>query len=176
MAHLISYRELAIWTQNDVDAVSEDEFAQEVVDKVSGLVRFLAGQPGWEPETLPYDAKLVALVVAKRSYANPDQEVSSGVGPINSRVLDVAAMLLDLTDSERKTLTKYNPDGDPSGDGGGLWIQRTTTPAQTRLDEVLYVGDNMQINLNSTNAAPEWMIPFFSPGDPGSPALYPEDD
>ena len=84
MAHLITFAELATWTQNDVAEVTADPFAQEVLDKVSGLVRFLAGQPEWEIGSTPFDARLVALVVAKRTYANPDQEVSSGVGPINS--------------------------------------------------------------------------------------------
>lgn len=175
MAHLITFRELATWTQNDVDAVTADPFAEEVLDKVSGLVRFVSGHPEWEPETVPFDARLVALVVAKRSYANPDQEVASGVGPISGRVLDVAAMLLDLTDTERATLILYNANGDPSAAGGGLWIQRVTSPPEVLLETVLYVGDNQQINLETTNAAPEWMIPMFNPGDPGDPNNYPDE-
>lgn len=170
MAHLISFAELATWTQNDVAEVTADPFAEEVLDKVSGLVRFLAGQPDWELATAPFDARLVALVVAKRTYANPDQEVASGVGPISSRVLDVAALLLDLTDTERATLTKYNLDGDPNA-GGGLYLISIGSPAKVILDTVLYVGDDQQINLGDEL---EWMIPMFSPGDPGDPNLYPE--
>jgi len=171
MAHLISFAELATWTQNDVAEVTADPFAEEVLDKVSGLVRFLAGQPEWEIATTPFDARLVALVVAKRTYANPDQEVATGVGPISSRVLDVAALLLDLTDTERATLTKYNADGDPDVGGGGLYLISMTAPAQVELATVLYVGDDQQINLGDEL---EWMIPMFSPGDPGDPNLYPE--
>lgn len=172
MAHLITFAELATWTQNDVDKVTADPFAEEVLDKVSGLVRFLAGQPDWEIANTPFDARLVALVVAKRCYANPDQEVSSGVGPINARVLDVAALLLDLTDTERATLTKYNLTGDPDAAPGGLYLISMTAPPQTILDTVLYVGDDQQINLGDEL---EWMIPFFNPGDPGDPNLYPEE-
>jgi len=175
MAHLISFRELALWTQNDVEEVVEDPFAEEVLSKVDMLVRGMSTQLAWEPETIPFDAKLVALVIAKRSYGNPDQEVSSGVGPINGRVLDVAAMLLELTESERSTLEKYDPAGGSAG-GGGLWIQRMTSPPETILEQVLYVPDNMQVNLNSTNAAPSWDIPMFSPGDPGDPNNYPEEE
>lgn len=171
MAHLVTVAELATWTQNDPIEVAADPFAEEVLDKVSGLVRFLSGHPEWEIIDTPFDARLVALVVAKRSYSNPDQEVSSNVGPLGSRVLDVAAMLFELTDSERGSLTKYNPDGDPDDVGGGLWVQRTTTPPETRLDVVLYVGDDQQINLGDTE---EWMIPMFSPNDPGDPNLYVE--
>lgn len=171
MAHLITFAELATWTQSDVDEVTADPFAEEVLDKVSGLVRFLSGQPDWEPETTPFDARLVALVVAKRSYANPDQEKASSVGPIHGTVLDVAAMLLDLTDTERATLTKYNTDGDPNAAPSGLHLISMTAPAQVELATVLYVGDDQQINLGAER---EWMIPLFNPGDPGDPNLYPE--
>lgn len=167
MADLITVSELATWTQNDPTKVAEDPYAIEVLDKVSGLVRFLAGHPEWEIATTPFDARLVALMVAKRAYANPDQEVSSNVGPIGSRVLDVAALLLDLTETERATLTGYNPDGDPSGAAGGLWVFHTTVGPEVTTEAVLYVGDDQQINLDSTNAAPEWMIPMFNPDDPG---------
>lgn len=167
MAALITTAELATWTQNDPAEVAEDPYALEVLEKVSGLVRFIAGQPEWELATTPFDARLVALMVAKRSYANPDQEVSSNVGPIGSRVLDVAALLLELTESERATLVKYNADGDPSAASSGLWVLHTTVGPEVKVEEVLYVGDDQQINLHTTNAAPEWMIPMFSPGDPG---------
>lgn len=172
MADLVTTAELATWTQNDPTQVAADPYALEVLDKVSGLVRFLAGQPEWELATTPFDARLVALMVAKRAYANPDQEVSSNVGPIGSRVLDVAALLLGLTETERTTLTKYNVDGDPDAQGAGLWIQRTTVPEQNLLEVVLYVGDDQQINLGDER---EWMIPLFNPLDPGDPNLYPEE-
>lgn len=164
MANLITFSELATWTQSDVDAVTVDPFAIEVLDKVSGLIRFLSGHPEWELADTPFDARLVALVVAKRTYGNPDQEVASNVGPIGGRVLDVAAMLMDLTETERTTLTKYNPTGDPNGNQTGLYIISTSPGPATNLDSVLYVGDDQQVNLGTEL---EWMIPMFNEDDPG---------
>jgi hypothetical protein len=178
MADLVTFTELATWTQNDASEVAADPLAIEVLDKVSGLVRFLGGHDDWEIDgvgeaKVPYDARLVALMVAKRAYENPGQVVQSGsIGPIGGdRVLDVAAMLLDLSETERATLTKYNATGDPDQPTTGLWVMRTTVQEDASGDAVLYVGDNMQVNLGDER---EWMIPMFSPGDPGDPALYPE--
>ena len=168
MATLISFAELATWTQNDPADVAADPFAAEVLDKVSGLVRFLTGHPEYEPSNAPFDVTMVALQVAKRTYANPDQEVATGVGPISSRVLDAAAMLTELTESERRTLTKYNPAGDPDNPPvGGLWVQPTKRHDYEALKPVtLYVDDDQQINLGDERP---WSIPMFSPGDPGDP-------
>lgn len=177
---LITAAELATWTQNDVDEVTVDPFAIEVMDKVSQMAKFFGGHTGatyeadgvtlapeWTYVTAPFDVKMVVLQVAKRCYANPDQEVASGVGPISSRVLDAAALLLELTDSERATLTKYNAAGDPDGsrEGGQIFVQPTTRSSTADLVEpILYVPDD---------SLSDWYIPMFNPGDPGDPNLYP---
>ena len=166
MGNLITDQELATWTQREVSEVAQDPFAREVLDKVSGLVRFLAGQPTWELQTTPFDARLVALMVAKRTYENPTQEVQSNVGPIGSRVLDVAAMLLELTESERSTLTKYNLAGDPNEKSTGLWVQRIGIPEEQVVPTPYFVPDD---------SYSDWYIPMFSPLDPGDPNLYTED-
>src|SRR5690242_20700393 len=132
MADLITPRELALWTGNTEADVVADPFAAEVMEKVSEMVRFLGGHPEWvlDPgvNQVPYDVRLLVLVVAKRCYENPGQVVQEGsVGPIGGdRVLDVAAMLFDLSETERATLTKYNPAGDPDAAGEGVWVLRTT--------------------------------------------------
>lgn len=157
MANLISSRELALWTQSDEARVSEDPWAGEVISKVSQLVQFLAGQPTWTLTTAPFDARMVALQIAKRTYQNPDQEVSSNTGPIGSRVLDVAALLMELTPTERLTLTKYNVNGDPNSAGEGIWVMGTTRgPVET--NTVLFVPDD---------SLSDWYIPMFHPEDPG---------
>lgn len=169
---LISAAELALWTQNEPADVAVDAFAGEVMDKVSELVRFLAGQPTWTMGSCPFDARMVALMVAKRCYENPAQEVSSNVGPIGARVLDVAAMLTELTDAERSTLTRYNTDGDPAGTDG-IWVMRGVTDTAQLIEPVLYVPDDQQVNLELSNDPRSWDIPMFSPGDPGDPNNYP---
>lgn len=171
MADLITARELALWTGNTEAEVTADDFAAEVMEKVSDLARFLGGHPEWTLDVgvdqVPYDVRLLVLVVAKRCYENPAQVVQEGsVGPIGGdRVLDVAAMLFDLSETERATLTKYNPTGDPDTGAAGLWVLTTGTRAETQADAVLYVPDD---------SLSDWYIPMFSPGDPGDPNLYPD--
>lgn len=169
MAALLSTEKLALWTQNEPADVAADPFAAEVIDVVSQLAQFLGGHPDWSltpgVNYAPFDVQLVVLQVAKRTYGNPDQEVATGVGPISSRVLDVAALLTDLTETERAVLTKYNPTGDPDG-GGGLWVLQTARdPASLMPEATLFVPDD---------SLSDWYIPMFSDGDPGDPALYVE--
>lgn len=168
MADLITTQVLATWTQNDPAEVAADPFALEVVDKVSRLAQFLGGHPEWTltgTTAAPFDVQMVVLQVAKRTYANPDQEVSTTVGPLGSRVLDTAALLTDLTETERRTLVKYNVNGDPDS-SGSIWVLETgRDPINTQPDPVLYVPDD---------SLSDWYTPMFSPGDPGDPALYVE--
>lgn len=162
---LITAEELALWTQSETDEVEADPFATEVMEKVSEMARFFGGHADWTRNNAPFDVKMVVLQVCKRTYSNPDQEVQTSTGPISSRVLQVAALLLALTPTEKATLTKYNPDGDPDA-GGGLWILRPTPEPGTSLsDVVLFVPDD---------SLSDWYIPMFSTLDPGDPDLYPE--
>lgn len=194
MADLLTTNELALWTQREPTVVESDPFAAEVIDKVSQLACFLGGHDGthfladgvtvipeWNnvegnADRAPFDVRMVVLQVAKRCYSNPDQVVAEGgVGPIGGdRVLDAAALLLSLTDSERSTLTKYNDDGDPDG-ADDLWTLRINRDADagTAGSPVLYVSDDQQVGMDSTQSAyPSWDIPLFNPGDPGDPNLY----
>lgn len=178
MADLLTKQKLALWTQNDVAAVENDPFAAEVIDVVSQMAQFLSGHPEWTlvpgATYAPFDVQLVVLQVCKRAYGNPDQEVATGVGPISSRVLDVAALLLELTPTERETLVRYNPNGDPAGADGGFWVLHTTQGDETLLLETrLFIDDDEQINMTIDESAyPSWSIPMFSPGDPGDPNNY----
>lgn len=196
MADLLTPRELALWTSSTVGKseaeVTADPFATEVIDKVSQMAGFLGGHDGtktdaagdvipeWtlEPgDTLaPFDVRMVVLQVCKRAYENPKQVVQEGnVGPIGGdRVLDVAALLLDLTDSEREILTRYNYDGDPSPEGSEVFVMETTRGDETTVIAArLYVSDDQQINMTEDQSAyPSWDIPMFSPGDPGDPNNY----
>lgn len=193
MADLLTPRELALWTSSTVGKseaeVTADPFAAEVIDKVSQYAAFLAGRDGtqldaegvlipeWnltpgDPNLAPFDVRMVVLQVCKRAYENPKQIVQEGgVGPIGGdRVLDVAALLMSLTESEQRTLTKYNLEGDPTGEGPELFTIRTTRGDETTaLAVTLYMGDDGQVNLETSADPREWMIPMFGPGDPGDP-------
>lgn len=195
MANLLTIDTLAKWTQSDIGEVAADPFATDLIEKVSDLACFIGGHDGTKldsegdviPEwTLtgddkaPIDVLMVVLQVCKRSYENPGQVLQEGsVGPLGGdRVADVQALFMDFTDSERRTLAKYNPDGDPTPEDGQGQV---FTIATTRTDEAiqsqsspLYVGDNQQINLASSPDPREWKIPLFNPGDPGDDANYDE--
>lgn len=195
MADLLTTATLAKWTQSDPTEVAADPFAIDLIDKVSQLICFIGGHDGtkddpastltppakipeWTLETgpghAPIDVQMVALQVIKRSYENPGRVVQEGsIGPIGgNRVDDVQALFMDFTESERATLARYNPYGDPLGPGDGvgdvftLSIDRGTPLLTT--EEILYVGDDQQVNLGPEDSAyPEWKIPMFNPGDPG---------
>ncbi len=182
MADLLTKNELAIWTGNDVGEVAADPFARETIEKVSEMVCFLGGHPDWTLEAgddqAPVDVRMVVLQVCKRTYENPRQVVQEGnIGPLGGdRVLDVAAMLMELTDYERDTITKYNEDGDITG-AANVFTITTTTAGSTTLQQTspLYVGDNLQVGLADSDDPREWKIPLFNPGDPGDDANYDED-
>lgn len=195
MADLLTTQTLARWTQSDETEVASDPFAVDLIDKVSQLICFIGGHDGtrfdaigdllpeWDleigPTQAPIDVQMVALQVIKRSYENPGQVLQAGsVGPLGGdRVADVQALFMDFTDAERKTISKYNPDGDPQGDEGGQIFTLATTRGD---DDMLldptfgYVSDNQQVGLAESADPRPWMIPLFNPGDPGDPANYDE--
>lgn len=181
MANLLTTETLARWTQEDPAEVAADPFALDLIDKLSQLICWLGGHPDWTLEPgenrVPIDVEMVMLQVAKRSYENPGQVLQEGnVGPIGGdRVADVQALFMDFTETERATITKYNPAGDPdAGSNAGELFVITTTRGDDLLPQTspLYVGDNQQINLETSADPREWKIPLFNPGDPGDDANY----
>lgn len=194
MAALLTTDTLAKWTQEDPVEVAADPFAIDLIDKLSALVCFIGGHDGtkldadgvvipeWTldlgPTQAPIDVQMVMLQVAKRSYENPGQAIQEGnVGPLGGdRVADIQALFMDFSDSERRTIAKYNPDGDPTPqDGAGeIFTLATTRGDETTMPQTspLYVSDDQQINLDTSADPRPWMIPLFNPGDPGDDANY----
>lgn len=190
MTTLLPTATLGLWvtpkmSQAEVEA---DTFAMDVIQQVSDYFCFLAGHDGTQYDTdgvtlipawtyepgddqAPIDVRMLALKVIRRTYTNTDQVLQEGnLGPIGGdRRADDVGMLFDLTENERRVLTKYNEEGDPE-DGGALWIQPIgSDEASTLVEATLYVGDDGQVNLGDEL---EWKIPLFSPGDPGDPNHY----
>lgn len=180
MAELLTPQTLARWTQEDPTQVAADPFALDLIDKLSQLICYLGGHPDWTltagADRVPIDVEMVMLQVAKRSYENPDQIVQETTGPLSERKLDVAAMFMELTDSERATITRHNPAGDPNTPASELFVIVTTRGEETQMPQTspLYMGDDQQINLSSSPDPREWMIPMFNPGDPGDDNNYDE--
>lgn len=194
MADLLTTATLAKWTQEDPAEVAADPFAVDLIDKVSQLICFIGGHDGtkydafgdlipeWDlvvgPTQAPIDVQMVALQVIKRSYENPGQVLQEGsVGPLGGdKVSDVQALFMDFTDAERKVISKYNVDGDPTNQEGAgeIFTLSTTGGRETYLGEPspLYVTDDQQIGLAESADPRPWAIPLFNPGDPGDNSLY----
>lgn len=194
MAALLSPATLAKWTQTDLDEILEDDFALDVIDKVSALICYIGGHDGktvgpdgyplpeWTletgPDQAPVDILMIALKVIKRSYENPEQVIQAGsIGPLGGdRVADIQALFMDFTDEERATIARHNPNGDPAdaGDGAGEIFTLTIDRSDAALPQTspLYMGDDQQINLATSADPREWMIPMFNPGDPGDDSRY----
>lgn len=180
MADLLTTATLAKWTQNDEAEVAADPFALDLISKVSELICFIGGNPDWTlaagDDKAPIDVQMVVLQVCKRSYENPGRVISESIGPLSERVADEQALFMDLTDAERKTVAKYNPDGDPTPglSQGEVFVLPTTRGAEAALPQTspLYIGDNMQTGLAESADPREWMIPLWNPMDPGDDANY----
>jgi len=172
MADLLTTETLARWTQNDPAEVAADPFAVDLIAKVSELVQFVGGHPEWDLDVdpltkAPFDVQMVVLQVCKRSYENPTRIIQEGnVGPLGGdRFADEQALFMDLTETERATIAKYNPDGDPDGGAAEVFTIRTSTDSDMPWTPPLYVEDDDQPGLiNSADPRP-WMIPLVSSED-----------
>jgi hypothetical protein len=151
---MITTAELATWCQLEEAAVAADDYALMVIEYASELCRSAAGRPDWDtPATTPVPAKLICLVVARRTYLNPDQEIAQAVaGGPSVRMLDAAGMGMALTDDERAELERLgaidNPNPSPAGD---LWVLPLT---RGTVEKSLYLADN---------SGSDWLIPFLDP-------------
>ena len=200
MANLLKLSTLAKWTQTDDAEIASDPFASDLISKVSDLICFIGGHDGTKFEVgsvppvpilewsltavanqtivAPMDIQMIALQVIKRSYENPGQVIQAGsIGPLGGdRVADTQALFMDFTEAERRAISKYNIDGDPTAvDGAGeVFVLQTTRGNETTLPQTspLYATDNLQVGLLGSPDPRPWMIPLFNPGDPGDDALY----
>lgn len=159
---LLTTQEMALWTQNDLATIASDPFAKEVNDKVSAYVLFLAGHPLWTRADTPLDVQNIILWMFKRTYGNPDQEVSSAVGPISSRVLDEAALGMNLTEAESAILAGYKAQvDDGTGSSDPLWSASIVGGFPTR-EPVVFLPDDQQVNLGDLEP---WAVPYLEPDD-----------
>lgn len=153
MATLVNVTELAIWTRQEIDP--DDEFALMVLELASELVIDYCKQPTWEdtPADAPRTARRICLIVAGRTFTNPDQEISSSIGPISSRVRDEVAAGMTLTEAEQDELDALKGSGT---DGvNGLWVLTTTRGSDRAYEPVLLYDDS----------GSPWPIEYAEEGD-----------
>jgi hypothetical protein len=108
----------------NVIPAARQAFATMIIGLTSDLVRDTAGHPEWTDVDVPFRAKMIALLVAKRSYQNPDGVIVEGaIGPIGGdRVTDLQAAGLYLTEAEEATLAGFIGDGTPATDPNRMWV------------------------------------------------------
>lgn len=161
MASLVSRAEFATWVRRDI--AEDDEYATLVLELASEQVREAARQPAWDAATVPFRARLIAMVVAGRAYTNPDRETATSVGPLSSRVVDEAAAGIMLTEVERTELETMKPAA--TGGRRGIWVQGVS------------LGDpepERPITLFDSSGS-DWGITYGDPNDPVTvAALTPE--
>lgn len=136
---LLTIAELSIWAQRDIDA--DDPFANSVIDAASMLVR-LYGSANWTIESAPPRAKLIATLMARDYFKNPDRITSEGVGPLSERRIDDVARGMVVTDAEKAELAALaagSPIVQPAGGGAELW-SITTTRGVVEMDRGRPVG------------------------------------
>lgn len=123
---LITETELATICQLPDQVIPAERlpFATMIIDLASDIVRDTASHPEWDQNTVPFRAKMICLLVAKRSYQNPNNVVVEGaLGPIGGdRVLDVQAMGLYLTEAEASDLARLVGDGTAATNPNRLWV------------------------------------------------------
>lgn len=155
MANIITVAEFAKWCQTTDAAINDDPYALMVMDLVSAAITDEAGRADWDgPTTTPVRVKLIALVVARRAYVNPDQEIAQAVaGGPSVRMIDAAAAGVYLTDEEKAELARLAAIGNPSPPvvSPDLWILPT---GRGELETTLYLG---------TDPESDWMIPYLDP-------------
>jgi len=161
MADLVTAEELAVWTQSDVEP--DDERAIMVLRKASELVADYAECPEWltgDLDDVPRRARTIALLIAARTWTNPEGEVASGMGPLSSRVLEEMAAGMRPTEAEKAELAALGNEFD--GTTGGLW--KLNIASQQRADRVVYLFDA---------SGSDWALPY---GDFDSTDAFSTDD
>jgi hypothetical protein len=157
MANLVTAQELAIWTSKDIATVAADPFATMVLAKATELIVDKAEQPGWEedPSTAKRRAKTICLLVASRTYLNPQGEIATNVGPLGARIPEAMAMAagtMSLTEAEEAELEGMQPT---TPGQTGLWVQPTTRVYKDPV-ETIYLADN---------TGSDWEIPYLDPNE-----------
>lgn len=153
---LLTTAELEVWARRPAGSLTGDSFAIAVINAASLLVRE-AGDLTWSLTTVPQRARLIAIVVAKNYFINPDGLKSETTGPLSETRIDDVVHNMSLTEAQKTELAGLA--GEPVPGEGGLWVQPTGQGRLTR-DTTVFVTDQ---------SGTDWMLPFVAVGD----HLYP---
>lgn len=140
MATLETLDHLGTWCQGmgrDKATTMADPFALMVLERATELVVEAADLPAtWESDTtlVPSRCRTITLLVAARTYTNPNSLITEGTGPITESKLAKMAAAMELTPDERAELEAIAIEN--GGDYGGLWVLQTTVGPESSIDHV----------------------------------------
>jgi hypothetical protein len=156
MANIISLEELAGIAQvGEIDA--DDWYANWICDSITVLVQAY-GDPTWTNLTIPKRAKIIAILVAKRAYTNPDNEMRTQVGPIGSSVQAIDAAGMRLTDVEKAELQSIAA-GTIDAPGGSIWVQPTNRGN-------VETGPVVAYTTTTDHPDSSWGVPYLDQDEP----------
>lgn len=134
---LLTLGDLGIWVRETISGT--DEFAITVVNAASLVVVEAAGHPEWTLGTAPPRARLIAQLLAKRTYLNPDAVVRSSVGPLGESIVEDFARTLELTPAERLELEELGGTA-PTTSGEMFFLNLGGTPTTESTE--IYLADS----------------------------------
>jgi hypothetical protein len=145
MKAMLTLEELEVWCRQTIVGEPSEGFAQAVLDAASLTVATQALHSEWIADDfadpVPARPKLIATLLAKRSFLNPDSIISEGgIGPIGGdRYVEEMAKFLVLTDQEISDLEVFRASG--TGAPTGLWTMEIETGRPAYNDDTIYLPD-----------------------------------
>lgn len=160
---LIDRDELTKWLRSNAPDPSDVEMSDflDVVVAAAEIVVRDAGSADWTLATVPPRAQLIATLMAKDYFENPDRLISETIGPISERKVDDVVRGMRLSDDERTILAELAGLSPAISTGAGrLWTLGGT-------DERTVVRDTIFVSAGLPRS--DWLFPMFAVGDVGSP-------
>lgn len=142
----ITIAELGVQAQETI--APDDAFALWICEAASDLVRDTAGMFDWDTNTVPFRAKLIALLVAKRTWLNPESKIAKGVGPLTTRYADREALGMWLSLEETAALVAMGDGAAPGTPTLGV-IKTTRGAVETHSTEFRF-----------DDSGSDWAIPY----------------
>lgn len=124
---LVTPAELEVWVQEPAGSLATDLFTLKVLWATSVLIRD-AGLATWTHDTIPERAKLIAELVAKNYWLNPEGVIADTTGPITERYIAEVVHNMTLTSGQEEILARVAAEATPpaTGDFGDLQVLGTT--------------------------------------------------
>lgn len=157
---LIDRDELTKWLRSNAPDPSDIEMSDflDVVVAAAEITVRAAGAETWTVLTAPPRARLIALLLAKNYFENPDQLISESVGPLSERRVDDVVRGMRLTEEEQAELARL-AGLEPLSDGGAgrLWTLGSTDQG---------VAPQKDIYVSAGQPRSDWLFPLYAIDDP----------